>query len=318
MQKPNRPTSLVDWLSDRYNTVFSDNAVGRVELFIINMALVGFVLHLLLIFLAKHALLGPYFSPQIPSSYLQTIYTPFSIFLFYEVLTLVLILPKSIASFIGKQFEIMTLITIRSFFHDIADYDLDKPDLYTIEFLGDIGLDLFGSLLLFFLTIVYYRLFARTRRVATTDAAETHAKRNQFIQVKKAAAFLLCLLLLVQSVISLVGWSVELFGAIQAGGHLPNPNAVFYKEFFSVMIFVDVFLLIFSFIYANSYDVLFRNAGFVISTILVRISLTAQKPFTVYFALTAVLFGVLLMALSIFYNQKTATKPTVTVADEGV
>jgi hypothetical protein len=41
-----------------------------------------------------------------------------------------------------------------------------------------------------------------------------------------------------------------------------------------------------------------------ISTILVRIALTAQKPFNIYFALTAVLFGVLLMALFVFYNQK--------------
>jgi hypothetical protein len=70
------------------------------------------------------------------------------------------------------------------------------------------------------------------------------------------------------------------------------------------MIFVDVFLLILSFIYSGSYDLIFRNGGFVISTILVRIALTAQKPFNIYFALTAVLFGVLLMALFVFYNQK--------------
>ena len=314
MQEVNRPATALNWLSDNYDRVFSEEAVSRVERFIINVALVGFVLHLVLVFLAKHALLGAYFSPQIPTNYLQAIYTPFSIFLFYEVLTLVLILPKSVASFIGKQFEIITLIAIRSFFHDIADYDLDKPDLYTVDFLRDVSLDLVGSLLLFFLTSVYYRLFARTKR-APTDPSP---KRNRFIQVKKAAAALLCLLLLLQSVISLATWSTEFYQAISSGGHLPNPNAVFYKEFFNVMIFVDVFLLIFSFIYANSYDVLFRNAGFVISTILVRISLTAQKPFTIYFALTAVLFGVMLMALSIFYNQKIPDSSTVVVADEGV
>jgi hypothetical protein len=79
---------------------------------------------------------------------------------------------------------------------------------------------------------------------------------------------------------------------------------VFYREFFSVMIFVDVFLLILSFIYSGTYDLIFRNAGFVISTILVRIALTAEKPFSVYFALIALLLGVLLMALFLFYNQK--------------
>ena len=309
-----RPRTLQNWLSRQYDTFLGESAIHRAEHFIIRVALLGFALHLLLIFLAKWGALGPYFSPQVPTSYLQTIYTPFSIFLFYEVLTLVQILPKSIASFIGKQFEIVTLITIRSFFHDMASYDLDKPALYTAAFLREISLDLFGALCLFFLTTIYYRLFAKTRRAASDPSA----KRNQFVQVKKATAVLLCLLLLVLSVSSLTGWMAHIYQAMLAGEHLPNPNTVFYNDFFSVMIFVDVFLLIVSFIYANTFDVLFRNAGFVIATILVRISLTAQKPFTVYFALTAVLFGVLLMALSIFYNQRTTENETVVVADEGV
>ena len=73
--------------------------------------------------------------------------------------------------------------------------------------------------------------------------------------------------------------------------------------------------LILSFIYSGTYDVIFRNAGFVISTILVRIALTAEKPFNVYFALTAVFFGVLLLALFVFYNQKPMHEQVDTAAD---
>jgi hypothetical protein len=300
MEKNIRSPNLLTYLSGLYDIVFKEDNIRKVERVIINCALVGFVAHLLLIFVAKHMNLNSTLLAQLPSSYLKAIYTPFSIILFYEVLTLVVILPKSIVIFIGKQYEIITLIVIRSFFHDIADYDLDKPDIYTFSFLKDISLDLIGALLLFFLTTIFYQLFAKTKK----EKSNPSQKRTRFIHIKKTAAVVLSLLLLVLSVVSFVNWAVHLYHVSAEGIAPHDPNSVFYKDFFGIMIFVDVFLLILSFIYSGSYDLIFRNGGFVISTILVRIALTAQKPFNIYFALTAVLFGVLLMALFVFYNQK--------------
>ncbi len=295
-----RLPNILTYLSELYDVIFKENNIRKVERGIINCALVGFVVHLSLIFAAKHLAFHLPLLAQLPSSYLKAIYTPFSIILFYEVLTLVVILPKSIVIFIGKQYEIITLIVIRSFFHDIADYDLDKPDIYTFSFLKDISLDLIGALLLFFLTTLYYQLFARTKKTKSQPSL----KRTRFIHIKKTAAVVLSVLLLVLSVVSFANWAIHLYHISTEGGTPHDPNSVFYKDFFSVMIFIDVFLLILSFIYSGSYDLIFRNGGFVISTILVRIALTAQKPFNIYFALTAVLFGVLLMALFVFYNQK--------------
>lgn len=300
MGNKNQAFNILIRLSKLYDIVFDENSIRKVERAIINCALIGFVLHLLLIFTAKHFASEMPILVQLPSSYLKAIYTPFSIILFYEVLTLVVILPKSIVFFIGKQYEIITLIVIRSFFHDIADYDLDKPDIYTFSFLKDISLDLIGALLLFFLTTIYYQLFAKTKKTQSSPSL----KRTRFIHIKKTAAVVLSLLLFVLSVVSFVNWVVHLYHVSAEGVPSLDPNSVFYKDFFSFMIFVDVFLLILSFIYSGSYDLIFRNGGFVISTILVRIALTAQKPFNIYFALTSVLFGVLLMALFVFYNRK--------------
>ena len=157
MKKQLNLFNLFTWASEFYDVIFKDNNIRKVERVIINFALIGFVLHLCLIFTSKHLAVNSTLLAQLPSSYLKAIYTPFSIILFYEVLTLVVILPKSIVVFIGKQYEIITLIVIRSFFHDIADYDLDKPDIYTFGFLKDISLDLIGALLLFFLTTVFFR-----------------------------------------------------------------------------------------------------------------------------------------------------------------
>jgi len=300
MEKESRLSIMHIPLSGWYDILFKAQNIARVERWIIGFALFGFALHLLLIFLVKHDFWGLASILELQANYLKAIYTPFSIILFYEVLMLVVILPKSITNFIGKQYEIITLITIRSFFHDIADYDLDKPEIYTFDFLKTIGLDLAGALILFFLTIVYYRLFAKTQK----PQLKPSSRRTRFIRIKKTAAVVLSLLLLALSVVSLTGWLNQLYDVSMHGGHFPNPNTVFYKEFFNVMIFVDVFLLILSFIYSGTYDIIFRNAGFVISTILVRIALTAEKPFNIYFALIAVFFGVLLIALFVFYNQK--------------
>lgn len=312
LKKEMHMSKILFRLSNGYDTLFKEKNIRIVERVIINCALIGFAVHLLLIFFAKHGFFSTSVSNQFDVSYLKAIYTPFSIILFYEVLTLVLILPRSIVVFIGKQYEIITLITIRSFFHDIADYDLDKPEIYTFSFLKDIGINLIGALLLFFLTALYYRFFARTKKSRTNPSS----KRTQFINTKKAAALILSMLLLVLSVASLTNWLEQVYQTIISGGHLPNPSTVFYKDFFSAMIFVDVFMLILSFIYSGSYDLIFRNGGFVISTILVRIALTAVKPFNIYFALTSVLFGVFLMFLFVFYNQKPLNEISETHDDE--
>ncbi len=307
MESEIRSSPVLIRLSGWYDSLAKESNVRQVERATINFALVGFLLHLSLIFLVRHGVFGSTMLAQLPDNYLKAIYTPFSIILFYEVLTLVIILPKSIAIFIAKQYEIITLIAIRSFFHDIAEYDLDKPAIYTVEFLGEISLDLIGALLLFFLTVIYYRIFAQVKKLP----ADPSAKRTRYIRIKKAAAVILCGLLLVLSVVSLAGWLAEVYRAGSNGGRFPNPNGVFYKDFFGAMIFVDVFLLMLSSIYSRTYDLIFRNAGFVISTILVRIALTAEKPFTIYISLIAVLFGVLLIALFAFYNHKPLPEYTI-------
>ena len=59
----------------------------------------------------------------ISNNFLQAVYTPFSFILFYEVLLLVLALPKSLTTSICKQYEIISLIVVRRVFKDIGTFD---------------------------------------------------------------------------------------------------------------------------------------------------------------------------------------------------
>lgn len=288
-----------------YDVIFREKNILWFEKWIIRFALLGFGLHLLLIFINNHNPGSLWLFDRMSNNYLKAIYTPFSLLLFYEVFTLVMILPRSIVVFIGKQYEIITLIAIRNFFHDIADYDLEGKSIYSDEFMRSIGMDLIGALIMFLLTIIYYKLYNKRDQAKTINL-------SKYVNLKKRLSVALSFLLIGLSIYSLSVWGWQIKDARMNLSEFPNPNVVFYKDFFSIMIFVDVALLIISFIYFKSYDVVFRNAGFIISTVLIRIALTAEKPHNIYLSITAMLLGVMLMLLYLFHNNRLFSKEEIT------
>jgi hypothetical protein len=265
-----------------FDIYFNAKNVRRVELLILRFAVLAFLIHLFIIFLGNNFL---YFK-SLEHSYLKAIYTPFSFILFYEVFLLVIIIPKSISEFIGKQFEVITLITLRSFFHDIAELDLKNLiDINNPEFIS-LLYDLIASLIMLSLTILYYKIYQNNRK------SEIVNELNNFINIKKLVSLSMIIILLVLSISSLYLWGTEMLEALKLNKDYPNPNTVFYADFFSIMIFVDVLLLIISFIYHFSFFTIFRNASFIITTILIRMSLTTEKPMNYIIILIGFLFSI--------------------------
>ena len=220
-------------------------------------------------------------------SYLKAIYTPFSFILFYEVFLLVIIIPKSISEFIGKQFEVITLITLRSFFHDIADLDLKNSiNINNPEFIS-LLYDLLAALIMLGLTILYYKIYQNNRK------SEIVNELTNFINIKKLVSLGMILILLLLSIGSFFVWGTEMVEALKSKQNYPDPNTVFYTDFFSIMIFIDVLLLIISFIYHFSFFTIFRNASFIITTILIRMSLTIEKPMNYIIILIGFLFSII-------------------------
>jgi hypothetical protein len=120
-----------------------------------------------------------------------------------------------------------------------------------------------------------------------------------FIELKKGVAVLLMVVLVALAAINFFSW----LGLVNGLPLLiaPPPEDVclfFFPRFFEFMIFTDVFLMIVSLAYYERYEYVFRNAGFVISTVLLRVSLSTPKPYDLLLGLIAMLYG--LMVLSVF------------------
>ena len=71
---------------------------------------------------------------------------------------------------------------------------------------------------------------------------------------------------------------------------LGDLDLIFFPQFYEVMIFTNVFSLIASFSISDRFEFVFRNAGFVISTVLLRFSLTSPKPLDIAVAWAMVLW----------------------------
>ena len=286
--------SLLQYSGNYFDKHFNAKSVRKVELLILRVAVFAFLFHLIIIFLGNNFI---YFK-NLQHSYLKAIYTPFSFILFYEVFLLVIIIPKSISEFIGKQFEVITLITLRSFFHDIADLDLKNSiNINNPEFIS-LLYDLIASLIMLSLTILYYKIYQNNRK------SEIVNELNNFINIKKLVSLSMILILLLLSISSLYVWGAEMVEALKLNQNYPNPNTVFYADFFSIMIFVDVLLLIISFIYHFSFFTIFRNASFIITTILIRMSLTIEKPMNYIVILIGFLFSIITFYLYSLRNTK--------------
>jgi hypothetical protein len=164
------------------------------------VAISSYLLHLLLILLANQGIIAA------ESKFLQNpvsaIYTPFSFILVYEVYLLIYYLPRSTSYYIGKQYEIITLIVIRRIFKDIGNLELNSS-----WFVNDNDLqftyDAATSLVLFLLIFVFYYKIIK-RDSPEQDGDEQKAVR--FILIKKSLALVLVPVMLVLSVYSFSNW----------------------------------------------------------------------------------------------------------------
>ena len=271
------------------------------ERVILAFAIFSYLVHLALIFLSQQGVLP--MGSKFFNNPISAIYTPFSFILIYEVYLLIFFLPRSISFYIGKQYEIITLIVIRRIFKDIAGIEL-TTEWFRIQ--GDLEFtyDALTSLLLFALLFYFYKAVKERKTEQATTLRPVGGSMGSFILVKKGIALLLVPTLLVLAVSSFYGWIAATLSDQQNGMEaFKQLNNIFFDEFFSVLIIVDVLLLLVSFFYSDEFHTIIRNSGFVISTILIKMSFSVEGVVNNALVIGAVLFGFLILLIHNKYER---------------
>ena len=292
-------TSSVELL---FRRLLSSQTKEKSEKVMLSIALISYALHLLLITLVNLHVLE--IDSKFFKSPIAAIYTPFSFILVYEVYLLIFFLPKSITIYIGKQYEIITLIVVRRIFKDISHLELTSnwfQNRYDLQFTYDVV----TALILFFLILLIYmnNKKRKTTRLLTEDA-ENRLKMSTFIRLKQVIATLLVPILLSLATFTLLDWTSEFVRNYQNGVIVfTNINKVFFDDFFTILIIVDVFLLLSSLFYSDEFHKIIRNSGFVISTILLKISFSVDGIMNNALIIGAVLFGYLILLIHDYYEK---------------
>ena len=267
--------------------VFSEKNLKKFEKFILFFATIGFVIHLTLILLNNNGVLNLSFgSDTLLQNPISAIYTPFSFILVYEAFLLIYYLPRSFTTSIRKEYEIISLIMIRKVFEDIPNLNTETG-IFNTESLN-LLYNLLGIL------IIYYLIFLFKKTIKIVPKRKDTKDLSKFIAYKKALSIVLVPILIMLCFSNLINWSQTLFINEY---FTQNINSIFFVDFFTILILVDVFILLISFGYTERYAQIIRNTGFIISTILLRLSFGVRDLSSVILLISGVVFGLIILKI---------------------
>ena len=281
-----------------FQKLLSDKTRTTTEKIILNIALLSFFIHLLIIYLLKFNVIEFSSDTELLNNPISAIYTPFSFILIYEVYLLIYYLPKSFTTYITKQYEIITLIIIRKLFKDLSSLELSSN---WFEIKGDLQFtyDLIASLLLF----LFIYLFQKQGKKKVKQQLNLKPDIEKFVKKKRLIAVILVPLFLFMALNTLFKWSNGMSITTNEFPSLESINNLFFDQFFTVLILVDVVLLLISFFYTDQFHKIIRNSGFIISTILIRMSFGVNGLTNTILILVAVLFGLAILSIHNKYEK---------------
>jgi hypothetical protein len=281
-----------------FDKLLSENTRENIEKIILRVAIFSFFVHLMIIALIKFDLIDLTSNSELFKNPISAIYTPFSFILIYEVYLLIYYLPKSFTTYITKQYEIITLIIIRKLFNDLSALELSS-NWFEIKEDLQFTYDILASLILFYL-IFQFQKQGRRKLQLQGDIKSTIEK---FVNTKKLIAVILLPVFFIMALYTLINWSMGISLSSHEVPSFESINNLFFDQFFTVLILVDVVLLLISFFYTDQFHKIIRNSGFIISTILIRMSFAVSGPISTILIVAAVLFGFAIITIHNFYEK---------------
>jgi hypothetical protein len=254
------------WERERMHRRF---ALGLIVVFL--AALVGIELN-------RQGLLPAALAVHTPTNHFHAVNLAFTLVLILEVVSLIFTLPCSFSKSVGKQFEILSLILLRDAFKELSYFSepitVVGSELTPVFHILGYG---FGALAVFALLGVYYRIQPDKKQ----GMGLPH-DLFRFVAAKKGIALLL---LFTFAALGLCNLYFMLAGL---------PRIDFFPVFYTLLIFTDILVVLISQCFRPSFHAVFRNSGYALCTLFIRLALAAPPMYDVALGIVAALFAIAL------------------------
>ncbi|TKB06700.1 hypothetical protein FCL48_19890 [Desulforhopalus sp. IMCC35007] len=240
-----------------------------------------FLLSLIGIELNRQGLLPVAFQSFTPKNHFFAVQAAFTVVLILEVISLIFTIPCSFSRSVGKQFEILALILMRNAFKELSYFPEPITFLGNQQAILNILSDGFGALLIFGLLGYYYKIQA-----LSAEDKMRPVDIYSFVAAKKGIAIILL------AVFTFLGVN----SVIATMTHQEHPD--FLHSFYTILILTDILVVLLSQCFQPSFYAIFRNSGFALSTLIIRIALAAPPFFNVLLGIAAAVFAILLTIIS--------------------
>lgn len=273
-------TNSYDSLKALWNGEKTSKIIALVLMFLFFMAL-------LVITLNTKGWLPPLLATRLPKDTFAAVRFAFSMLLLVEVIGLIFIIADSTSLATGKQLEIMSLLLLREAFTDISQ--LDYVILLTRDWLIIIQIML-ASLAAIALFVVKH-FFLQWHHV------QSHKDMGAYVSIKKCTSLVLLVIFLALLVYDVYGMAI-------LGG-----SSRFLRSFYTILIFTDIFLVFIGQYYTPSFVATFRNSGFAVSTLLMRIALGSPHYISALLCVFAAFYLLLLNWVLSRFGESVGEEP---------
>lgn len=219
-------------------------------------------------------LLPPIAAAMAPSGHFEAVNLAFTLILVLELLSLIFVISCSFSKALAKQFQILALILLRNAFKELGA--LHEPIVIALDWRPVLHIGILGlSALVIFICLSLYR------RLAQPLTHMSGEQRMRYVLAKKMLGLGLLAVFVITGVRDL--WLLPGTG-----------KSAFFENIYTLLIFADVALVLIAQRYAQNFHATFRNAGFVLATLLIRISLGTPPPWDALIGVCAALYALAL------------------------
>lgn len=208
-----------------------------------------------------------------PTNHFHAISLAFTFILGLEIMGLILTISCSLSRSLGKQLEILSLILLRDAFKVLSGLPepvnlADNPEpIWHIVGAGSAALAVF----------VCIGIYGKIRQKHQNYITNTD-ERMRYVMSKKLMALVLFIVFFAFGVRD--GWLFIYKGE----------ESNFFETIYTVLIFSDIALVLIAQRFMPTFHAVFRNSGFVIATLVMRLSLSVSWPWNCIASIFAALY----------------------------